>query len=258
LLTNPARWRTFADAVALALGLNVWISIVLLPGIFVGAWNDAPSLTAAMLPLVALGIGLWRRSDSVLLLGFPSALLVPAAFFPEIVRAHVYGPVRFAIVAAGLVAYMFAVSFLSSFYEPPPPERVRALSSAKQPVPPRWRRRFRVYTGLMVLSAVFPLTLIYQVNFQTANRAFLRQLFPGKVQAFTTLLNLGVLALWLGLFMWVFMGILRPHRVGDRDLAVELAQLRSEARRGRPRPVFYVGVATALLFMMLLLALRSW
>jgi hypothetical protein len=256
LTSNPTRWRTFADAVALALGLNVWVSIVLLPGIFVGAWTTTPALLAATFPIVALGLGLWLRSDAVLLLGFPSALLVPAAFYPRIVEMHVYGPVRLAIVAAGLIAYMLGVSFLSSFYEPPKPERIRMLSSAQQPVPVRWRRRFRVYAGLTVLSVVFPLSLVYTVNFSSANKAFLRQLYPGRVEPFIALLNLGVLALWLGLFIWVFLGILRPHRVGDRDLAVELAMLRSEAKRGRPRPVFYVGVVTALAFMMLLLALR--
>jgi hypothetical protein len=257
LASSPARWRAFADIVAFALGLNVWVSIVLLPGIFVGVWGTGTAVALATLPLAILGIGLWRRSDAILLLGFPSAILVPAAFFPKIAMSHVYGPVRFGIVAAGLVAYMLGVSFLSSFYEPPAPERTRTLSSAQQPVPPRWARRFRVYAGLTALSAIFPLTLIYSVNYTGANRAFLRQMFSGKVEPFIALLNLGVLALWLVIFIWVFLGILRPHRVGDRDLAVELAVLRAETRRGRPRPIFYVGVITALVFMMILL-LTKW
>jgi hypothetical protein len=99
LASNPTRWRTFADAVAMALGLNVWISVVLLPGVFVGAWASGASLAAAVLPVIVLGLGLWRRSDTILLLGYPSALLVPAAFYPDIVATHVYGPVRFLIVA---------------------------------------------------------------------------------------------------------------------------------------------------------------
>jgi hypothetical protein len=255
LTRNPARWRAFADAVALALGLNVWISVVVLPGVFVGAWRTPWAFVAAALPLLALGAGLWRRSDAMLLLGFPSAVLVPAAFYPDIIKAHVYGPVRLAIVAAGLIAYMLGVSFLSSFREPPAPERVRTLSSAQQPVPPRWRRRFRVYAGLTVLSAMFPVALVYWVNYGV-NRAFLRQLYELKVEPFVALLNLGALGLWLGLFVWVFLGILKPHRIGDRDIAVDLALLRSEARRGRPRASFYVAVALALAFMLLLLVMR--
>jgi hypothetical protein len=135
---------------------------------------------------------------------------------------------------------------------------VRTLSSAQQPTPERWRRRARVYTGLTVMSAVIPAVLLYSVNFEASNRAFLRELYPGRMDAMMTLLNLGVIGLWLGLYAWVFLGIVRPHRTGDRDLIVELAMLRSQTRRGRPRGVFYVGVVTALVFMLLLLALRTW
>ncbi len=258
LASNPTRWRTFADAVATALGLNVWVSVILLPGIFVGVWTTPSSLAAACLPVAVLSVGLFRRSDAILLLGFPSALLVPAAFYSEIIAHHVYGPIRFVIVAISVIAYLFGASFLSSFYEPDAPERIRPLSSSQQPTPARWRRRFRVYTGLTALSVVFPIVLIYAVNFDSTNKAFMRELFPGRVVPYMTLLNLAVLALWLGIYVWVFLGILRPHRVGDRDLAVELALLKSEARRGKPRLAFYAGVVMALVFMLVLLAMKTW
>ena len=35
-----ARWKTFADVVAFALGVNVWISIVILPAVFVNALHE--------------------------------------------------------------------------------------------------------------------------------------------------------------------------------------------------------------------------
>ena len=73
------RWRTFADAVALALGANLWVALVLLPGLVAGALHSGPAQLTSVLPLVVLGIGVWRRSDLVLLFGYPSALLIPVA-----------------------------------------------------------------------------------------------------------------------------------------------------------------------------------
>jgi hypothetical protein len=40
-LTTDRRWKTFADVVAFALGTNVWISIVILPAIFVNTLHGA-------------------------------------------------------------------------------------------------------------------------------------------------------------------------------------------------------------------------
>lgn len=250
------RWRAFADTVAALLGVNVWVSVILLPGLFVGAWRTPAMAIVAALPLPVLIVGMWRRSEVVLLLAYPSALLIPVAVVPEIVSAHVYGPVRFTIVAVGLIAYLFGASFFTSFYEPPPPEATRALSSSRYPTPPRWLRRFRLYRMLAVLSALFPLVLLFAVNFDDTNRAFLRQMFPGRVAAMTTFLNLCVVGAWILLYSYMFLGVLKPHRTGDRDLVVDLARIRQEVKRGRPRPVFYLGVAGALGFMLLLMLSR--
>lgn len=253
VLSKPARWRAFADAVALALGINVWISIVVLPGLFAGAWRGSGDVLLASLPLAVLGVGLWRRAETVLLLLFPSALMIPVALSPEIVGSHVYGPIRFVIVAVGLVVYLFGVSFFSSFYEPPPPKSVRPLASSQKPVPPRWQRRLRMYRALAILSVVFPAAMLYTVNFDSDNQAFLRQMYPGRVAQMTTVINLAVIAAWVLLYTHAFLGVLRPHRTGDRVLVTDLARIRASARRGKPRATFYVGVACALGFMLLLL-----
>ena len=50
--------------------------------------------------------------------------------------------------------------------------------------------------------------------------------------------------------------MLRPHRTGDRDLLTTLAQAKADARTGRPRTPFYVGVVAALAGMLVLLLLR--
>jgi hypothetical protein len=253
-----ASWRALGDGVAALLGVNLWVSVILLPGVFVGAWSSWLSVAVAALPLLVLAFSLWQRSEQGLLLGFPTVLLVPAALHPEMVAPHVYGGVRFVLVALSLGGYLFGVVYLTRPRAWPAPGASRPLSSSQQPMAERWRRRYRVYRGMAIAALVVPCVLVYVVNFRRHNLEFLRQLFPGKVQAYTALLNLGVVGLWLALFSWVFLGIMRPHRTGDTDLTAELAALAKEARRGRPRPGFYVGVAVALTSMLLLLLLRHW
>lgn len=252
------KWRTFADAVALVLGINVWVSVVLLPGFFAEAWQTSGTIAAASLALPVLALGIWRRSELILLLGFPATLLLPISFAPAMASPLVYGPVRFTIVAVGLVAYMMGASFFTSFHEPPPPVGVRPLSSSRKPVPERWRRRFRMYSALTALALVFPAVLIYAVNFHPSNQAYMWRMFPGRVTAMTTLLNLLVVGIWLGIFARVFLGILKPHRTGDRELVGQLAEIRAQSKRGRPRPSFYLAVAVALAFMIILLLSRYY
>jgi hypothetical protein len=251
------RWRTFADAIAAALGVNLWVSLILLPGLVAGALQSIPAQMASMIPIGVLGIGVWRRSEMVLLLGYPSALLVPIAFAPEMANVHVYGPVRFAIVAVGLVGYLFGASIFTSFREPPPPVGRRPLASSSRPVPPRWQRRFRIYAALAGLSLVFPLVLLYTINFDDTAREFMLRRYAGRVAALTTVMNLGAVCFWILAYFWFFIGVLRPHRTGDRELLADLEQIRRQAQRSRPRPQFYLGVACALILMIILLVLRT-
>lgn len=251
------RWRTFADAVALALGANLWVALVLLPGLVSGVLHSGPAQLTAILPLVVLGIGVWRRSDLVLLLGYPSALLIPVAFAPGMANVHVYGPIRFAIVAVGLVGYLFGASVFTSFREPPPPLAERPLTSAARPMAPRWRRRFRIYAALTALSAVFPIVLLYTINFDAEVREALKMKYSGKVAPLSTVMNLGAIAFWVAIYAGIFLGVLRRHRTGDRDLVGALERLKRETRRARPRPQFYLGVAVALGLMVALLLMRG-
>ena len=250
------RWRTFADAVALALGINLWVSLVLLPGMVSGALAGGGAQVAALLPVVVLVVGVWRRSEMVLLFGVPAALLVPVAFAPEMVNVHVYGPVRFGLVAAGLIGYLFGASIFTSFREPQAPLSRRALGSAGKPVPVRWRRRFRVYNGLAILSAVFPLVLLYTINFDQTTRDFMATRYPGRAHALSAVMNLGAVGFWVLIYTWFFLGVLRPHRTGDRDLLGDIETLRRQGARGRPRPHFDIGVIGALVLMLALLLMR--
>ncbi len=250
------RWRTFADAVALALGLNVWLSLVLVPAIHVSALRSPLAVALAVAPLAPLLLGIWRRSELMLLGAFPSTLLIPISVTPEIASAHLYGPVRFGVVGVGIVAYLLSGSFFMAFHEPAAPLSTRPLASAASVRPSRWRRRERVYWQLTALAIVCPVMGLYWVNFDPAIGKFLAQMYPDRVSGMSTLLNVAVLALWLVLYLHVFLGALRPHRTGDRDLVTHIAIARADATKGRPRLRFHVAVAGALGFMALLVYLR--
>ncbi|CAN5207368.1 hypothetical protein BH11MYX1_BH11MYX1_32750 [soil metagenome] len=254
--TTERRWRTFADVVAFALGTNVWVSIVILPAFFVGALHGAGHIAASILPFGVLLMGLGRRSEGILLGLFPAAVLVPVSLQPQLASSYVYGPVRFALVAIGVVAYLFGVSFFTTFHEPPAPRSVRMLSSATAGPANRWRRRERVYWGLVGLSIIIPMVLIMWVNYDDAIAGYLGEMYPGRVALMTTALTVGAIVLWLGIFHYAFLGVLRPHRTGDRDLVGQLTRTRAEAKTGKPRTRFYVSVALALGAMLALILFR--
>ncbi len=255
-VTTERRWRTFADVVAFTLGTNVWISIVILPAIFVGTLRTTPQIAAAALPFTVLVLGLARRSEAILLGLFPAAALVPVALQPVMASSHVYGPLRFTLVSIGVVAYLFGVSFFTTFHEPPAPRSVRGLSSAQAGPPERWQRRERVYWMLTGMSVVIPTVLIAWVNFDDAIEDFLGEMYPGRVALMTTALTSGAIVLWLIIYHYAFLGALRPHRTGDRDLVAALGRARTDARTGKPRPRFYLAVALALAAMGALILLR--
>ncbi len=254
--TTERRWRTFADVVAFALGTNVWISIVILPAIFVGALHGVGHIAAALLPFGVLLLGLARRSEGILLGLFPAAVLVPVGLQPQLASQHVYGPVRFVLCALGVIAYLFGVSFFTTFHEPPAPRSVRGLSSAQSGAPERWQRRERVYWMLTAMCLVIPAVLIAWVNYDDAIATYLGQMYPGRVALMTTALTVGAIVLWLGIFQFAFLGVLRPHRTGDRDLVTALARARADAKSGKPRGRFYIAVALALGAMVVLLVMR--
>ncbi|HEX4416772.1 MAG TPA: hypothetical protein VH165_02685 [Kofleriaceae bacterium] len=255
-LTTERRWKTFADVVAFTLGINVWITIVILPAIFVDALHGVSRVAAAALPFAVLMLGLARRSEAVLLGVFPAAILVPIALEPLMAASYVYGPVRFLLVALGVIAYLFGVSFFTTWHEPPAPRSIRGLTSAQAGPAERWQRRERVYWMLMAMSLVIPTVLIAWVNFDTGIGDYLGEMYPGRVALMTTALTVGAIVLWLGIYHYAFLGVLRPHRTGDRDLVGALAQTRADAKSGKPRSRFYVAVAVALAAMASLILLR--
>jgi len=254
--------RIAADVVTGALGLNLWLSFVLVPGLFLGSFRHGKAfLAVAPVPLVVLAAGIARRSPLWLLLIYPATLLVPVALDPRTVGENAQRPLPFILIAASLVVYFLGAAYLTS---PPgagesPPGRTRRLgASLGTKNPPRWRRRRRIYAVLGVLSIVFPIALVYQINFAPSTRAYLAELYPGdRTTTMTALLDLGAVLLWLLVFSIGFVGPLRSHRTGDKELIADLERLRTWARRPAPTLSFYVGVVCALGLMALLLTLRS-
>jgi hypothetical protein len=249
------RWRAFADVVALLLGINVWISVVVLPAVFVEAMHGA-RLIAVLLPLIVLIWGLMRGGEAVLLGLFPATILMPVSLTPAMASSHVYSPIRFALVVGGVIAYLFGVSFFATFHEPPAPRSVRTLTSAQNGRPARWQRRERVYWMLVTMSVVMPALLLSWVLFEPSIQSYLEQMYPGRLALMTTMLAVGAIVLYLGVYHYLFLGVLRPHRTGDRDIVVSLARAQAEAKVGKPRVRFYASVFLALAAMIILILVR--
>src|SRR5262249_28081993 len=169
---------------------------------------------------------------------------------PQMASSHVYGPIRFTLVALGVIAYLFGVSFFTTWHEPPAPRSVRGLTSAQIGPAERWQRRERVYWMLTATSLVIPTVLIAWVNFDAGIDEFLGEMYPGRVAHMTTALTIGAIVLWLGIYHYAFLGVLRPHRTGDRDLVNALSGARADAKSGKPRRPFYLAVPIALVTMM--------
>ncbi len=257
-MISRASLRLSADAVVLALGLNVWLALVILPAAFGGSFAKGPLYwVLAPLPIAPLLVGLIRRSARWLLLGFPAVLLLPAAVDTHAIEENAQSPVAFALLALGLLAFLFGAAYLTGLEggAPASPGRMRRLPAAER-VAPRWRRRQRVYFALATLSGIFPLVLVYEVDFSPTTRAFLHELYPGRVPALLAALGVGVLVVW-GVLYWIaFLGPMWHHRTGDRALTRRLDQIRQESHNAAPRLVFYVAVLIALGFMGTLLWMR--
>ncbi len=245
------RWRTFADATALALGLNLWATLDLLPGLVVEGEIGPPQVALLLLPLMLLAFGVWRRNEAILLFAFPAAMLLPIASNPAMATLQFYSPARFVLVGISLIAFLFGASTLTSFYEAPAPRHVRPLHSSTQPLPQRWRRRFRMYAFLAIISLVYPLVLIYHINFDELGTLALNENYPGRAATFTTLLNVIAIGIWLLVFANFILAPIKQHRTGDKPLRRELAALRRRAKRGNPHAFSYVGGVVALLLMAL-------
>ncbi len=241
-------------ALPAAVGANLWLVAVLLPLILERSWVMMPGrglvalLLMALLPLGALSVGLRQRSLVALFIAFPFGCALPELLLgARGDQAGLVGPAPLPLVAAVLVGYLLAASRAlgrRDAADDPAPQANQPLPSAATPT--RWKRRMRVYRGMVVVAALFPTALLGWALGWPANRDAFEASFGAHTDEALAAATAGVGLLWMALYRVYFLGPLDGHLHHDRELRIQLEMARRQARRGRPRPTFYVAVVCAL------------
>jgi hypothetical protein len=244
---------------ALALGVNLWVVAVALPlGLGVaaaesgrlGGLSPLAVVLAALAPLGVLGAGVRLRSTSALLIGFPLLAVLPEALASAELSARVLPASATVLAALSLVGYLVAVAHGLARNEradataAPTTATTRRLS--QDPTPSRWRRRLRVYRGLVALSVVMPAALLAMVDLWPDFTSSLAASFGAHAARAQALCTVAVGLLSIGLLRAYLLGPLQLHLQHDRDLLATIESDRRHARKGRPRASFYFSVAVAL------------
>ena len=245
----------------LALGVNLWVVAVALPMLLaahahaLGGVSSAGLVLVSLLPLGALAAGRWLARGSAqawaLLVAFPVLVAAPQALAAAEVTARVVPGVAWLLAAVSLLAYLGGVVRAHAQAERAedgaPAPIARKLH--QDPVPPRWKRRIRVYRGLAVVALGFPLVLVGAVGLWPSFAASLEASFGANAARAQAFAAVGVGLLWVVILRAYVLAPLHGHLQHDRDLLRTMERDRRHARRGRPRPAFYVAVAVALVTM---------
>jgi len=249
--------RTIWDLAIVVLGLNIWVSFLLLPVLHLDQPGIGPfeALLLVAGP-ISLGLGAWWRHPLLLLAVYPALLLSPVLAAPQLVGANVYTPWTFVLVAVSLLAYMLATPLLLALIQAPGAQH-KSRDLDVFPYTPKWRRRTRVYRGLAILAALFPVVLVCTLFLHPGVRADLERHYPGRLSESWALFGLLLLLLWLGLFHTYFLRPLKSHVRGDPQTRYEVQRLRRDLFSRRVRPAFYLYVALALV-LMAVLVLFTW
>jgi hypothetical protein len=245
--------RRAASRLAALLGINVWITLVMVPALYLGHASPARS-TLLGFPLVLLAVAAARLWPVGLLMLYPLSLVAVPAADRSLVGINVISPTGFWITALSLLGYVFGAGFLLARGQVGnPTQRVRPL---RDPEPAAWRSRRRFYRlWLAVLVPVLPV-LVHAVNLSPSHLDALRGRFGGRTAQVTLVMNVLSLALFVVLFALYFVPPLVADYRGDPATRAELTRLRGDVSRGRPRAIFFLGVLAALALMALLLWLR--
>lgn len=241
--------------VVLALGLNLWIVADALPLALAmrGDGGQGPGLLLlSLLAPAALIVGVWQRAASALFVAVPLLIAVPLCLTGAEASARVLPSLAFVPQALSLAAYLVAVAQALARLdredaEAPPPTLMRSLR--QDLLPPRWRRRLRVYRGLVVTAVVFPSVLLAAVDLSPSFARALGASFGPHAPRMQALVTVGVGLLWIGLLRAYILAPLHAHLQHDRDLLGVIESDRRHARGGRPRAAFYVAVVVALVAM---------
>jgi hypothetical protein len=233
----------------LALGLNLWIVAAALPlmlALHQDALNGVGLVVLTLLAPIALGVGVWQRSTVALLLAVPVLLVLPLALAGADTSARVLPAAAFVPQAASLAAYLIAVARALSRDDRSAAAAPAGRALRQDALPPRWRRRLRVYRGLTVTAVAFPSLLLCAVDLSPGFAATLGASFGARAPRVQALLTVAVGLLWMGLWRAYLLGPLHAHLQHDRDLLAAIERDRRHARRGQPSAGFYFAVAVAL------------
>jgi hypothetical protein len=103
-----------------------------------------------------------------------------------------------------------------------------------------------VYTGVQAAAVTIPLVLLWAVNLRSETTHALARSFGARADAMQVLLTVMAGALSFALWRTFLVGPLHAHLQQDPELTQALKAARAQARRGRPRPGFYLAFAVVL------------
>jgi hypothetical protein len=185
-----------------------------------------------------------------LLVAFPLLAALPQTLVAAEVAGRVMPAAAMVLQAVSLLVYLGAVVRAQA-----QADRARdggtplARRLYQDPMPSRWRRRLRVYRGLLATAIVFPAVLLTAVTLVPSFTASVEASFGAQAPRAQALAVVGIGLLWTVLLRAYVLQPLHGHLQHDRDLLSAMDRDRRHARRGRPRAGFYLAVAVALLGM---------
>ncbi|MCC6746585.1 MAG: hypothetical protein IT371_02940 [Deltaproteobacteria bacterium] len=235
-----------------ALGLNLWLTLLVIPAAHHGRGPAAPvAVGGALVTALVFGGALLRRSPVGLLGLFPASLALPLGIHPQLLGTNISAPWTFGLVVLALLGYSLggAAILRASRRAPEDPSvRTRKLDAGPEGSGVTGPRA-RLPRLLAAFAVLFPAGAIYTLYLNPGVQRDFRAAYPERSTSAALFLGGLALLLWVALYEWY---LARPLRLGlgpDRELEGQLLHLRRVARRGWPRPIFYVWVAIALLLM---------
>lgn len=247
------------------LGINLWLITLVVPLLLSRA---APSAVSYFLlpfcpALLLLSLRALRGGSEeppawtspALLIGVPLLCFLPVADGP-LAEAMLHPRPAVVGQAAVFLGYLVVVCRrLAAAPTPDLPAEVTTTALDPGGIPAHWRRRIFTYRAFFVFSLALPLLLLYAINLHPGTLRALRLSFqgPARIGAVQAAVTAAAALLWVVTYHACLLSPLRSHLEHDRQAHAEIGELRRLARRGRPRPQFYVAMALALGSMIMLI-----
>lgn len=254
--------------VSVLLGINLWFVALLIPLWLTGGTAAPFALVCAVLCPVVLFLShfLLRKhpasslSGPGLLFAVPLLALVPMVDGP-LAEPRLTPPLRGLLLLVLLLLYILFALRERQRAGAGSPTAQQNIPLDPEAIPAHWRKRVFLYRVLVWFSIVIPALFYFALHLSPAHlRAFALSFgttsgihattAPSRAQAaFTSALAL----LWVTTYYACLLSPMRAHLAHDRKAYKEQSALRRLAKRGRPRPQFYLAMTLALGSMILLI-----